>query len=71
LHPQRYPGANDELSFSRRCLFGVWDKRSYYYFSNAWQAVADHYKFDLTKPIKELGLQGPGIDFIWPAKARR
>jgi excinuclease ABC subunit A len=49
--PQRIL-ANDELSLSGGAIRG-WDKRSYYYFQML-QAVADHYKFDLTKPYKEL-----------------
>jgi excinuclease ABC subunit A len=44
--------ANDELSLSGGAIRG-WDKRSYYYFQML-QAVADHYKFDLAKPYKEL-----------------
>ena len=49
--PQRIL-ANDELSLAGGAIRG-WDKRSYYYFQML-QAVADHYKFDLTKPYKEL-----------------
>ncbi|MGO4892109.1 excinuclease ABC subunit UvrA [Flavobacterium sp. W21_SRS_FM6] len=49
--PTRIVG-NDELSLSGGAIRG-WDKRSYYYFQML-QAVADHYKFDLTKPYKEL-----------------
>ncbi|MDP5031700.1 MAG: excinuclease ABC subunit UvrA [Paraglaciecola sp.] len=49
--PTRIIG-NDELSLSGGAIRG-WDKRSYYYFQML-QAVADHYKFDLTKPYKEL-----------------
>ncbi|MBO1255868.1 excinuclease ABC subunit UvrA [Alteromonas sp. 5E99-2] len=43
---------NDELSLSGGAIRG-WDKRSYYYFQML-QSVADHYKFDLTTPFKEL-----------------
>jgi excinuclease ABC subunit A len=43
---------NDELSLSGGAIRG-WDKRSYYYYQML-QAVADHYKFDLTKPFKDL-----------------
>jgi excinuclease ABC subunit A len=49
--PQRIL-ANNELSLAGGAIRG-WDKRSYYYFQML-QAVADHYKFDLTKPYKEL-----------------
>ena len=44
--------ANDEISLSGGAIRG-WDKRSYYYFQML-QAVADHYKFDLTVPFAEL-----------------
>ncbi|NCP65831.1 MAG: excinuclease ABC subunit UvrA [Paraglaciecola sp.] len=44
--------SNDELSLSGGAIRG-WDKRSYYYYQML-QAVADHYKFDLTKPFKDL-----------------
>ncbi|MBT0586861.1 excinuclease ABC subunit UvrA [Alteromonas oceanisediminis] len=44
--------SNTELSLSGGAIRG-WDKRSYYYFQML-QAVADHYKFDLLKPIEEL-----------------
>ncbi len=43
---------NSELSLSGGAIRG-WDKRSYYYFQML-QAVADHYKFDLTMPYEEL-----------------
>ncbi len=43
---------NDELSLSGGAIRG-WDKRSYYYFQML-QSVADHYKFDLTTPFKDL-----------------
>ncbi|KXI30089.1 excinuclease ABC subunit UvrA [Paraglaciecola hydrolytica] len=49
--PQRIV-TNDELSLSGGAIRG-WDKRSYYYFQML-QAVADHYKFDLSKPFSEL-----------------
>jgi excinuclease ABC subunit A len=49
--PQRII-ANDELSLAGGAIRG-WDKRSYYYFQML-QAVADHYKFDLSKPFSEL-----------------
>lgn len=44
--------SNAELSLSGGAIRG-WDKRSYYYFQML-QAVADHYKFDLTIPYDEL-----------------
>lgn len=44
--------SNDELSLSGGAIRG-WDKRSYYYFQML-QAVAEHYKFDLTTPFGEL-----------------
>lgn len=43
---------NEEISLSGGAIRG-WDKRSYYYFQML-QAVADHYKFDLTVPFSEL-----------------
>jgi excinuclease ABC subunit A len=49
--PQRII-ANEELSLSGGAIRG-WDKRSYYYFQML-QAVAEHYKFDLTLPFAEL-----------------
>lgn len=49
--PQRII-ANEELSLAGGAIRG-WDKRSYYYYQML-QAVADHYKFDLAKPFKEL-----------------
>jgi len=56
--PQRIL-ANDELSLAGGAIRG-WDKRSYYYFQML-QAVADHYKFDLTKPYKELGTKAQDL----------
>jgi excinuclease ABC subunit A len=56
--PQRIL-ANDELSLAGGAIRG-WDKRSYYYFQML-QAVADHYKFDLTKPYKELGAKAQDL----------
>lgn len=63
--------SNDELSLSGGAIRG-WDKRSYYYFQML-QAVADHYKFDLTTPFSELdekakdivlhGSKGTSINF--------
>ena len=63
--------SNDELSLSGGAIRG-WDKRSYYYFQML-QAVADHYKFDLTTPFAELdekakdivlhGSKGTSINF--------
>ncbi|GAB3027237.1 excinuclease ABC subunit UvrA [Bowmanella dokdonensis] len=44
--------SNAELSLAGGAIRG-WDKRSYYYFQML-QAVADHYKFDLSKPFQEL-----------------
>ncbi|MGS2721984.1 excinuclease ABC subunit UvrA [Paraglaciecola aestuariivivens] len=44
--------ANQEISLSGGAIRG-WDKRSYYYFQML-QAVAEHYKFDLTVPFAEL-----------------
>ncbi|MDF2179150.1 excinuclease ABC subunit UvrA [Aliiglaciecola sp. CAU 1673] len=44
--------SNDELSLAGGAIRG-WDKRSYYYYQML-QAVAEHYKFDLTKPLGEL-----------------
>jgi excinuclease ABC subunit A len=44
--------ANADLSLSGGAIRG-WDKRSYYYFQML-QAVAEHYKFDLTLPFGEL-----------------
>jgi excinuclease ABC subunit A len=47
--------SNPELSLAGGAIRG-WDKRSYYYFQML-QAVADHYKFDLTVPFEELSQQ--------------
>ncbi|WP_299072243.1 excinuclease ABC subunit UvrA [uncultured Paraglaciecola sp.] len=44
--------ANDEISLTGGAIRG-WDKRSYYYYQML-QAVAEHYKFDLTVPFAEL-----------------
>ncbi|MBC3766085.1 excinuclease ABC subunit UvrA [Neptunicella marina] len=44
--------SNDELSLSGGAIRG-WDKRSFYYFQML-QAVAEHYKFDLTQPFAEM-----------------
>jgi len=43
---------NTELSLSSGAIRG-WDKRSFYYFQML-QAVADHYKFDVEVPFKDL-----------------
>ena len=51
--------SNPELSLSGGAIRG-WDKRSYYYFQML-QAVADHYKFDLTVPFEELSQQAQNI----------
>ncbi|MFQ3189313.1 MAG: excinuclease ABC subunit A [Paraglaciecola sp.] len=51
--------ANDEISLSGGAIRG-WDKRSYYYFQML-QAVADHYKFDLTVPFAELDEEAKDI----------
>jgi excinuclease ABC subunit A len=51
--------ANDEISLSGGAIRG-WDKRSYYYFQML-QAVADHYKFSLTTPFKELSEEAKDI----------
>lgn len=56
--PQRIV-ANDELSLSGGAIRG-WDKRSYYYFQML-QAVADHYKFDLTLPYKDLDVKAKDL----------
>ena len=52
--------SNPELSLSGGAIRG-WDKRSYYYFQML-QAVADHFKFDLTVPYEELSKQAK--DFV-------
>lgn len=51
--------SNPELSLSGGAIRG-WDKRSYYYFQML-QAIADHYKFDLTVPFEELTKQAKDI----------
>lgn len=51
--------SNPELSLAGGAIRG-WDKRSYYYFQML-QAVADHYKFDLTVPFEELSQQAQDI----------
>jgi excinuclease ABC subunit A len=51
--------SNPELSLAGGAIRG-WDKRSYYYFQML-QAVADHYKFDLTVPFEELSQQAQNI----------
>lgn len=56
--PQRII-ANKEISLSGGAIRG-WDKRSYYYFQML-QAVADHYKFDLSVPFAELGDEAKDI----------
>jgi excinuclease ABC subunit A len=62
---------NDEISLSGGAIRG-WDKRSFYYYQML-QAVADHYGFDLTKPLNTLdkkhidivlhGSKGTAINF--------
>ncbi|WNC71859.1 excinuclease ABC subunit UvrA [Thalassotalea psychrophila] len=49
--------ANDELSLAGGAIRG-WDKRNFYYFQML-TSLADHYKFDLNLPFKdlELGIQ--------------
>lgn len=44
--------ANEELSLSGGAIRG-WDKRNFYYFQML-QALADHYKFSIDKPFKDL-----------------
>ena len=44
--------ANDELSLSGGAIRG-WDKRNFYYFQML-QALAEHYKFAVDKPFKDL-----------------
>jgi excinuclease ABC subunit A len=51
--------ANEEISLAGGAIRG-WDKRSYYYFQML-QAVADHYKFDLTVPFSELSDEAKDI----------
>lgn len=51
--------SNDELSLSGGAIRG-WDKRSYYYFQML-QAVAEHYKFDLSIPFNELDKKSKDI----------
>ncbi|WP_026376619.1 excinuclease ABC subunit UvrA [Aestuariibacter salexigens] len=51
--------SNQELSLSGGAIRG-WDKRSYYYFQML-QAVAEHYKFDLTVPWQELDRQAQQV----------
>lgn len=51
--------SNPELSLSGGAIRG-WDKRSYYYFQML-QAIADHYKFDLTVPYEELSKQAKDV----------
>jgi excinuclease ABC subunit A len=51
--------SNEELSLSGGAIRG-WDKRSYYYFQML-QAVAEHYKFDLTVPFAELDQDSKNI----------
>lgn len=51
--------SNDELSLSGGAIRG-WDKRSYYYFQML-QAVAEHYKFDLSVPFNELDKKSQDI----------
>ena len=48
-----------ELSLSGGAIRG-WDKRSYYYFQML-QAVAEHYKFDLSIPFNELDKKSQDI----------
>jgi excinuclease ABC subunit A len=62
---------NDEISLSGGAIRG-WDKRSFYYYQML-QAVAEHYGFDLTKPLNTLdkkhldivlnGSKGTAINF--------
>ncbi|MBE1287902.1 MAG: excinuclease ABC subunit UvrA [Alteromonadaceae bacterium] len=62
---------NDEISLSGGAIRG-WDKRSFYYYQML-QAVAEHYGFDLTKPLNSLdkkhldivlnGSRGTAINF--------
>jgi excinuclease ABC subunit A len=62
---------NDEISLSGGAIRG-WDKRSFYYYQML-QAVAEHYDFDLTKPLNTLskkhldivlyGSKGTAINF--------
>lgn len=51
--------SNEELSLSGGAIRG-WDKRSYYYFQML-QAVAEHYKFDLSIPFNELDKKSKDI----------
>ena len=51
--------SNVELSLSGGAIRG-WDKRSYYYFQML-QAVAEHYKFDLSIPFNELDKKSQDI----------
>lgn len=44
--------ANDELSLAGGAIRG-WDKRNFYYFQML-TSLADHYKFDLNLPFKDL-----------------
>ncbi|WNC69031.1 excinuclease ABC subunit UvrA [Thalassotalea nanhaiensis] len=44
--------ANDELSLAGGAIRG-WDKRNFYYFQML-SSLAEHYKFDLNQPFKEL-----------------
>ncbi|UAA39057.1 excinuclease ABC subunit UvrA [Paraneptunicella aestuarii] len=51
--------SNDELSLSGGAIRG-WDKRSYFYFQML-QSVAEHYKFDLNIPYKDLPEQAQQV----------
>ena len=51
--------SNNELSLSGGAIRG-WDKRSYYYFQML-MSVAEHYKFDLKVPFKELDKSAQNI----------
>ena len=51
--------ANDELSLAGGAVRG-WDKRNFYYFQML-QALAEHYKFAVDKPFKDLSEEARNV----------